>query len=66
MTIDKATEQGRLNRLPPHDVVGNIVTYLIALTIPIGIGMCLWALELGAIVRIFKEAFNWSYDLFGF
>jgi len=64
-SIDKGTEK-KHRMIPLHDFLGNFVTYLIVLTVPIGIGLCLWALEFGAIVRLFSEAFKLGYNLFGF
>lgn len=63
--IDKEIQKKR-HTIPLHDFLGSFVNYLIVLTVPIGIALCLWALELGVIVRIFREAFQWSYNLFGF
>jgi hypothetical protein len=70
VSIDKETEQ-RGPRHGPSVPLFNVVArmsfdmfiMLVLVTPIIGLVAILWAIELGVMVRVFKEAYEWGYGL---
>jgi hypothetical protein len=70
MSIDKSPEGGRLGgpsqKIPFGQFLATVIAYLVFLTPFVALPLFIWAIELGVCVRVFKEAFDWGYDLLWF
>ena len=66
MSIDKDERRGQgstLFSLRLFPSIGELFAALIIFTPIIGLLAIVWAIELGVIVRVFQEAYDWGHDL---
>jgi hypothetical protein len=69
MSIDKGTDpppSGRRIRIPAGQFLFHLSLYLVRVTPLVMLPLLILAVELGVFIRVFKEAFNWGFDLLGF
>jgi hypothetical protein len=68
MSIDKSPGKGPRgpSRIPLGQFLASVIVYLVFLTPIVALPLFIWAIELGVCIRVFKEAFDWGFDLLGF